>query len=107
MNWTLFIAVALSVAYFGHSGALASAYGLAVCGLMSIRTVLAFYVIRYSGATSYFIGRDTVLPSSVGERVARWESKIFVHMHRNASAISEHLKLPGNAVVELGALVEI
>lgn len=282
VNWTLFIAVALSVAYFRNSGALASAYGLAVCGLMLITTVLTFYVIRYSwrlplmlcvlptglflsidliflssailkiptggwyplllagglfalmtswyrgqlrlkaarrshavelqpllasiflappqrvpgtavfltgvpqktptallhnlkhnkvlharnvfltltfqeqprvspeartevyplghdcfqvimrygymddpdvprdlalidhpglrpdgGATSYFIGRDTVMPSSADERVARWESKIFVHMHRNASAISEHLKLPGNAVVELGALVEI
>jgi KUP system potassium uptake protein len=48
INWTLFIAIALAVVFFKSSDALATAYGIAVCGNMLITTVLTFYVIRYS-----------------------------------------------------------
>jgi KUP system potassium uptake protein len=47
INWSLFVAIALAVVFFKSSGALATAYGIAVCGNMLITTLLTFYVIRY------------------------------------------------------------
>ncbi len=47
INWTLFVAIALAVVFFKSSDALATAYGIAVCGNMLITTILTFYVIRY------------------------------------------------------------
>ena len=47
INWTLFIAIVMAVVFFKSSDALATAYGIAVCGNMLITTILTFYVIRY------------------------------------------------------------
>ena len=47
INWALFVAIAMAVVFFKSSDALATAYGIAVCGNMLITTVLTFYVIRY------------------------------------------------------------
>jgi len=47
INWVLFVAIALAVVFFKSSDALATAYGIAVCGNMLITTILTFYVIRY------------------------------------------------------------
>ena len=55
---------------------------------------------------SYFLGRDKVATAAHGD-MSRWRRMLFSHMHRNASAMSDFLKLPSNAVVELGAKVEI
>ena len=56
--------------------------------------------------TSYFLSRETVV-STEGHGMAHWREKLFAHMHHNASAASEYLNLPSNAVVEMGAKVEI
>ncbi len=48
INWVLFVAIVLAVVFFKSSDALATAYGIAVCGNMLITTILTFYVIRYS-----------------------------------------------------------
>ena len=56
--------------------------------------------------TSYFLSRDTVVPS-VGGGMAQWREKLFAQMHRNASSAADFLKLPNNAVVELGSKIEI
>ena len=67
INWALFIAIALAVVFFKSSDALATAYGIAVCGNMLITTILTFYVIRYGwkyplalclAATSIFFAID-------------------------------------------------
>ena len=47
INWTLFVAIVMAVVFFKSSDALATAYGIAVCGNMLITTILTFYVIRY------------------------------------------------------------
>ena len=47
INWALFVAIAMAVVFFKSSDALATAYGIAVCGNMLITTVLTFYVIRF------------------------------------------------------------
>jgi KUP system potassium uptake protein len=46
MNWMLFAAVTALVVGFGSAGALASAYGIAVTGTMSITTLLVFVIAR-------------------------------------------------------------
>jgi KUP system potassium uptake protein len=56
--------------------------------------------------TSYFLSRDTVVPS-LGEGMAPWREKLFAQMHRNASAAADFLNLPNNSVVELGSKIEI
>ena len=56
--------------------------------------------------TSYFLSRDTVVPT-IGRGMARWREKLFAQMHHNASGAADFLKLPNNAVVELGSKIEI
>ena len=59
-----------------------------------------------SMTTSYFLSRDIVIPT-IGGGMATWREKLFAQMHLNASSASEFLKLPNNAVVELGSKIEI
>ena len=57
-------------------------------------------------STSYFLSRESVIPA-VGTGMAPWREKLFAQMHHNASGAADFLKLPSNAVVELGSKVEI
>jgi KUP system potassium uptake protein len=57
-------------------------------------------------STSYFLSRDTVIPT-IGGGMSPWREKLFAQMHRNASAAADFLNLPNNAVVELGSKIEI
>ena len=59
-----------------------------------------------SMTTSYFLSRDTVVPT-IDSGMAQWREKLFSQMHHNASAAADFLKLPNNAVVELGSKIEI
>ena len=56
--------------------------------------------------TSYFLSRDTVIPT-LGGGMAFWREKLFAQMHRNASGAADFLNIPSNAVVELGSKIEI
>jgi KUP system potassium uptake protein len=56
--------------------------------------------------TSYFLSRDTVVPS-LGRGMSHWREKLFAQMHHNASGAADFLKPPNNAVVELGSKIEI
>ena len=56
--------------------------------------------------TSYFLSRDTVIPS-IGSGMSPWREKLFAQMHHNAGAAADFLNLPNNAVVELGSKIEI
>jgi len=56
--------------------------------------------------TSYFLSRDTVIPT-FGGGMAMWREKLFASMHRNASAAADFLNLPTNRIVELGTKIEI
>ena len=56
--------------------------------------------------TSYFLSRDTVVPT-IGTGMANWREKLFAQMHYNASGAADFLNLPNNAVVELGSKIEI
>lgn len=56
--------------------------------------------------TSYFLSRDTVVPT-FGHGMAPWREKLFAQMHHNASGAADFLNLPNNSVVELGSKIEI
>ena len=56
--------------------------------------------------TSYFLSRDTVVPT-FGGGMAMWREKLFANMHRNAAGAADFLNLPTNRLVELGTKVEI
>ena len=59
-----------------------------------------------SMTTSYFLSRDTVVPT-LGDGMAPWREKLFASMHHNASGAASFLNLPSNSVVELGSKIEI
>jgi len=56
--------------------------------------------------TSYFLSRDTVVPT-FGGGMAMWREKLFASMHRNAAGAADFLNLPTNRIVELGTKIEI
>jgi KUP system potassium uptake protein len=56
--------------------------------------------------TSFFLGRQTLIPSS-RPGMALWREKLFALMVRNAESAMDFFKLPPNRVVELGSQVEI
>ena len=56
--------------------------------------------------TSYFLSRDTVVPT-LGGGMALWREKLFAGMHRNAADAADFLNLPTNRIVELGSKVAI
>jgi KUP system potassium uptake protein len=56
--------------------------------------------------TSYFLGRETVVPASVPKLrfVRRW---LFLFMSRNAVSATEFFRIPSDRVVELGVRIAI
>src|SRR3546814_19482417 len=56
--------------------------------------------------TSYFLSRQTLIPSEK-PGMAIWREKLFAWMMRNAVKPMDFFKLPTNRVVELGSQVEI
>ncbi|HEX6178532.1 MAG TPA: KUP/HAK/KT family potassium transporter, partial [Thermoanaerobaculia bacterium] len=56
--------------------------------------------------TSYFLGRETLIPTK-RPGMAQWREYLFAWMMRNASSASQFFSLPANQVIELGAQVEI
>jgi KUP system potassium uptake protein len=56
--------------------------------------------------TSYFLGRETLIPSNK-PGMALWRERLFAVMHRNARPATSFFCLPANRVVELGAQIEL
>ncbi len=56
--------------------------------------------------TSYFLSRQTLIPSA-RPGMAIWREKLFAWMVQNAESPMDFFKLPTNRVVELGSQVEI
>jgi KUP system potassium uptake protein len=56
--------------------------------------------------TSYFLGRETVVPASVPKLrfIRRW---LFLFMSRNAVSATEFFRIPSDRVVELGVRIAI
>jgi KUP system potassium uptake protein len=56
---------------------------------------------------SYFLSRETILPSNEMRGMAIWRERMFEFLFRNASSAANFFKLPTTRVVELGSRVMI
>ncbi len=56
---------------------------------------------------SYFLGRDTILPSKHKGAMMGWRQNLFETMSRNAERVTDFYALPYNLVIELGTRVRL
>jgi KUP system potassium uptake protein len=68
-----------------------------------VRYGLAFDVMD----TSFFLSRETVIPTSDTPGMAFWRDHLFAWMTRNATRATDFFNIPANRVVELGTHIEI
>jgi KUP system potassium uptake protein len=57
--------------------------------------------------TSFFLSRQTLVPTPSAPGMALWREKLFAAMSRNASSATAFFKIPTNRVVELGTRIEL
>jgi len=57
--------------------------------------------------TTYFLGRETLVPSDNGSGMLIWRERLFAFMSHNARSPAAFFRLPPNQVVELGARIEL
>lgn len=57
-------------------------------------------------STSYFISRDTVVPST-DRKMMRWRESLFRFLSRNAGSVVEYFNIPDNCVIELGSRIHL
>jgi KUP system potassium uptake protein len=77
-----------------------------------IDEILAACRVRYGMAfdvmdTSFFLSRETVIPSAEMKGMAFWRDHLFAWMTRNATRATDFFNIPPNRVVELGTHIEI
>jgi KUP system potassium uptake protein len=58
-------------------------------------------------STSFFLGRQKLIPSKSRPGMALWRERLFSWMVKNSETAMEFFKLPINRVVELGSQVDI
>ena len=56
--------------------------------------------------TSYFVGRETLVPS-MRQPLSGWRENLFIMLSRNAATATDFFHIPTNRVVELGTQVPI
>jgi KUP system potassium uptake protein len=71
---------------------------LRLCGKKGLETT--------PSTVSYFLGRETVLPSGRSP-MRSWRKRLYILLHRNARPAGSFFKIPPNRVVELGGQVEL
>ncbi len=57
--------------------------------------------------TSFFLSRETVIPTSETPGMALWRDHVFAWMSRNSTRATDFFNVPANRVVELGTHIEI
>jgi len=72
----------------------------------ALATVTADGLDLRPGRTTYFLGRETLIPSKK-PGMAVWRERLFAIMSRNARTATSFFWLPPNRVVELGAQIEL
>jgi KUP system potassium uptake protein len=56
---------------------------------------------------TYFIGHETIVSREDGKGLPHWQEAAFATMERNASRLSDFLKLPSDQIVEIGRQIAI
>jgi KUP system potassium uptake protein len=59
-------------------------------------------VIKGADRASFFIGRNSLAPSS-GVGMPAWQDILFILLHRNAADPTDYFNIPANRVIELGS----
>jgi KUP system potassium uptake protein len=57
--------------------------------------------------TSFFLGRETIVPQAKVSAMGHWRQVLFTWMFRNAETATAFFKIPTNRVVELGTQIEL
>ena len=57
--------------------------------------------------TTFFLSRETLIPTSDHEGMPLWRDKLFAFMSRNSESATAYFQIPGNRLIELGTQVEI
>ncbi|MGI8618223.1 MAG: potassium transporter Kup [Gemmatimonadaceae bacterium] len=63
-------------------------------------------VHKRPGETSYYLGRERLLPTGTGA-LAKWRKHLYIFMSRNTPSAAEFFGIPPNRAVELGAQMEL
>ncbi|MEX0909497.1 MAG: potassium transporter Kup, partial [Gemmatimonadaceae bacterium] len=63
-------------------------------------------VHKRPGETSYYLGRERLLPTGSGP-IATWRKHLYIFMSRNTPSAAEFFGIPPNRAVELGAQMEL
>lgn len=58
-------------------------------------------------STSFFLGRQKLIPSKARPGMALWRERLFAWMLKSSESAMEFFRLPTNRVVELGSQVQI
>ena len=56
--------------------------------------------------TSFYLGRETLIPKRGGQGMADWRKFLFRFLSRNARSATDFFAIPPNRVVEIGAQIE-
>jgi KUP system potassium uptake protein len=73
-----------------------------------VLTMCAPFGLHYEPMeTSFFLGRETIVPRPRIAMMPRWRQLLFTFMFRNAEPATAYFKIPTNRVVELGTQVEL
>jgi len=57
--------------------------------------------------TTYFLGRETLVPGKNGTGMQAWRERLFAFMSHNARPPAAYFRLPPNQVIEVGARIEL
>jgi KUP system potassium uptake protein len=57
--------------------------------------------------TSFFLGRQKLIPSKVRPGMAIWREHLFAWMMKSSESAMEYFQLPTNRVIELGSQLQI
>lgn len=71
-----------------------------------MRAAAPLGLVTVRGRTSYFLGRETFVPTGRSSLPA-WRRGLFLFLARNARSPTEYFAIPPNEVVELGAQIEV
>jgi KUP system potassium uptake protein len=71
-----------------------------------LRRCRARGLVAELGDTSFYLGRETLIPKRGGHGMADWRKHLFRFLSRNARSATDFFAIPPNRVVEMGAQIE-
>ena len=76
------------------------------CRWRSVSPPKAACISTWSAST-YYVGRESLIPSDQIPGMALWRERLFAFLSRNAVSATAFYRLPPERVVELGIQVEM